>query len=85
MNTTTRRILLALGAALLVGGWGTTRYAYTELETMATESLGQAQLWATGLDPYLYPTRNIYIGGIVGMATGAGLIGFGAIATKKDG
>ena len=44
MNTTTRRIVLGLGAALLVGGWGVIHYA------------DQRQLvFTTPLAEYLWP------------------------------
>jgi len=54
MNILTRRILIWLGAALLVGGLG-------------PQLVGPIQL-----------------AGVVSMALGAGLIGFGAIRTDKE-
>ena len=53
MTTNRRRLMLGIGAALLVGGWGAIRYAD-------------------------------FIGGVLSMAVGAGLIGFAALRPTND-
>lgn len=60
-----RRLLtLGIGAALLVGGWGAARYAVEQQKAYAYyRSDVECQ-------------QTIYIGGFVGMAVGAGLMGF---------
>ncbi len=80
MTMNRRRLILAFGAALLVGGWGATQYAAQQQKiygrtsqyvTIATAD-ASGQKWVPG-ESY---GQSIYIGGIVGMAVGAGLIGF---------
>ena len=78
-----RRIVLGLGAALLVGGWGTTRYADEQQQTEPGIRNGKLALWvsgeAFGRETRVIPSRVIYGTGIIGMAIGAGLIGFGIL------
>ena len=70
-----RRFFLGLGAFLLVGGWGTTRFAaqhdqnwYRYLGSKAYRSPAEV-VWDRSLG-------DVYIIGVVGMAIGAGFIGF---------
>lgn len=79
-NNTVRRIVLGIGAALLIGGWGMTRYAHDRQQTMG--SLG-VSVWIGSLeDPNYAPMagQTIYVVGVLGMALGAGVIGFAALA-----
>ncbi len=70
MNTRTRRTLIGVGAALLVGGWGMTQFAVNELAS--------GYYWC-------HSTRHYFqMAAVVPMALGAGLIGFGAIRTNKE-
>ncbi len=64
-----RRLLIALGAVLLVGGWGITRYAQ--------------QGWWIGLPIDDRQTTGwIFGAGVLTMTIGAGLIGF-AVLPKR--
>ncbi len=71
MSVWIRRTLIGVGAALLVGGWGITGWVREGL-LLAHENSTMAQF------------MNAYIAGVVSMALGAGLIGFGAIRTNKE-
>ena len=78
-----RRIVLGLGAALLVGGWGMCGYA-KQHDKLGT--LGRAQI-----DALPHTTRwdrdyaATYRYGIAAMAVGAGLIGFAVLrSTTRD-
>lgn len=78
-----RRLMLGLGAALLVGGWGTTRYADEQQQTVSVSTRGQkSNLWSEGRGG-LVASKTIYAGGVLSMALGAGLIGF-AIPRPRD-
>ena len=68
--------MLAIGAALLVGGWGTTRYVH-EQQQGRTE--WKYQVWFGDPDHGHMASRVIYGGGVLGMAIGAGLIGFAVL------
>ncbi len=74
-----RRLVLGIGAALLIGGWGATRYAAQQQSTFppvgGRRTIGIYSPWHAG---ELYG-QTIYIGGVVSMAVGAGLIGFAAL------
>ena len=76
MNILKQRILFGLGAALLVGGWGGTRFANKQQQTVPA-GLGRELRWSRY-------DEDIYRNGVVAMALGAGLIGFGAIRTRKE-
>lgn len=71
--------MLGVGAALLVGGWGITRYA-DEQQSIYTGAGSYARLdgWDEGLES-LPASKTIYAAGVVTMAIGAGLIGFSAL------
>ncbi len=113
MNTWIRRTLIGVGAALLVGGWGTTRYygnpklskAYRELvaefvqiiEDGAARRGTRAGARARDVNAdkeivrvsakdimALMELGSTYTTGVWLMASGAGLIGFGAIRTNKE-
>ena len=74
MKLTTRRIILGIGAALLVGGWGMTRYAVlfsSNAEVMVAIWEGYVVDWP--------PMKLTFTAGIVTMTIGAGLLGFGAL------
>ena len=71
----TRRILIGVGAALLVSGWATTRYS---------EQFEESNLRSGA---YLHPTtasQCVFLVGILGMALGAGFIGFAVLPTSRD-
>lgn len=72
-----RRLTLALGAALLVGGWGTTKYA-SRPERLAVRVRFVPE---NVVIPVVRDTayRPVYIGGVAAMAVGAGLIGFAVL------
>ncbi len=70
MKTTTRRIMLALGAALLVGGCGLIFGGPVHVERHPGKNV---------------TVRAYSIPGTVTMAVGAGLIGFAVIKTKNEG
>ncbi len=84
-----RRLMLAIGAALLVGGAGTAYYGvlqrtsgYTTSRPLFRSGGGRTSTRHAGdpVDPYFF------IGGLVGMALGAGLIGFAVLrpTNRKD-
>ncbi len=80
MNTWTQRTLIGVGAALLVGGWGTTQYAHEERQSVAASADAERVVnWKT-----LAGISSIYTTGVVFMALGAGLMGFGATRTNKE-
>ena len=84
-----RRLLIALGAVLLVGGWGVTQFIHEEqmaIPMRNEDSLPRLKRWYTGTvtGPYKAPRgRVIYRAGVLGMALGAGLIGFGVFPKKE--
>ena len=66
-----RRIMLGLGAALLVGGWGMTQRTVHILSHESVERMTRyAKQSGSKFDD------DIFLGGVVTMAIGAGLIGF---------
>ena len=68
----TRQIVLGVGAALLVGGWGATRYAIQSYEAFReTYQTVVSQVWSHWQEH----DRPIFIRGIISMTVGAGLIG----------
>ena len=71
-----RRVALGLGAALLVGGWGLTRYAETQQQTDQAGA-PRRRIWVGTFDAKVPASRSYYAGGIAGMAIGAGLLGLG--------
>ena len=80
-----RRLLLGIGAALLIGGWGTTRYAHEQVSLRQSQETVSEILRSTGWhkgtkrsdsETRTIPTKHIYAAGVIGMALGAGLIGF---------
>ncbi len=81
MNTRTRRTLICVGAALLLGGWALTGYADEQQQTVPVGTR-RAHLWVGSSGPVA--SRTFYMTGVVSMALGAGLIGFGAIRTNKE-
>ncbi len=69
-----RRLTLAIGAVLLVGGWGTCGYAkqHDQVGTLGRariDALPHTTLWDREY-------AAVYLGGVAAMAIGAGLIGF---------
>ena len=89
MKVVTRRWILGIGGALLIGGWGITRYAHERADVLP-ERVG-ISLWfgewpkyvtrdyeenVWGPWPYGLATRSIYIAGALSMTLGAGLVGF---------
>ncbi len=80
MKLVTRRWILGVGTALLVGGWGMTRYAHERLMTYPSD-IGQrdrhSRQWAWD------DSSGIFAGGVVMMTLGAGTIAF-AIPRPRD-
>ena len=92
MKTNTRRILLGIiGAALVVGGWGLTRYADEQQQVVSpgeTTNDARIKVWADGwywVRDSLLASRLIFGGGVLSMAIGAGLIGFALLRDRPDG
>lgn len=84
MNNTIRRIILCLGAALLVGAWGLTRYAAQhDIKTNITGKTGSYSLDGTITTVWDREFSNTKLKGVGAMALGAGLIAF-AIPRPKD-
>ena len=83
MNTKLRRTMFGLGAALLVGGWGTTRYADEQQQAVRSGDSRRYVAWIRGLSGDI-PTKTIYMTGVLSMALGAGLIGLAALRTNKE-
>ncbi len=79
-----RRAGFAIGFALLVGGWGTTRYADEQQQSIKQQY--RIRAWLSGRYGERYqwgderflpmPTCKIYQTGVVSMAFGAGFVGF---------
>ena len=70
--------MVGVGAVLLAGGWGLTGYAKEQ-----QAAFGHArQIWEEGF--HVVASRTVYVTGVVSMALGAGLIGFGAIGMRKE-
>ena len=87
MTMRRRRLMLGIGAALLVGGWGATRYVVQQQRSFGSEARRERGVvhyprW----DPGASYGQAIYIGGFVSMAIGAGLIGFAVLrpTNRKD-
>ncbi len=72
-----RRLTVGIGAALLVGGWGATRYADQQVQA------GTGLIWLEGYQEsygtYTPPGHLVCAAGVVSMAVGAGLIGFAVL------
>ena len=72
MRLKLRRILVAIGLVLLIGGWGMTQYAGARQESMSQRNRAKAWMGEAG---YVSGTR-MYAGAILGMAVGAVLVVF---------
>ena len=82
MKLVTRRWILGVGAALLVGGWGMTRYAHERLMTYPT-SIAVGRGFDQPRQRAWDDSGGIFAGGVVMMAVGAGTIAF-AIPRPRD-
>ena len=73
------RLTLGISAALLIGGWGATRYADEQQQAFANTGPmpHKAVMWVEGQDEWIGPSRTIFRAGVICMAIGAGLIGLG--------
>ena len=80
-----RRWILGVGAALLVGGWGRTRYAHERLMTYPTSIGERGTLSMYSRQRHWDDSGGIFTGGVVMMALGAGLIGFAFLHDRSDG
>ena len=77
-----RRALLGIGAALLVGGWGCTRYADSRQEAVASGKAEPIGVWqgervkASALvgKPNFVPGRTLYRTGILCMGIGVAVV-----------
>ena len=90
MTRAIRRWMLGIGAALLIGGWGMTRYADARQLAMDNQRQPALRLWtgryrspSSWLPNTNVASRTIFGSGVVAMAVGAGLIGF-AIQRPRD-
>ena len=72
-----RRLMLAIGAAWLVGGWGSMQYAVQD--SIRSDSLGLTMWHRDGASWIPWGGGAVYKGGVISMAVGAGLIGFGVL------
>lgn len=79
MTIIRRRLMLGIGAALLVGGWGATRFAHEQQQSFSADGWRQ-HVWTTKTHIRLVgPSQVIYGAGVISMALGAGLIGFAVL------
>ena len=82
VGTIIRPMLLGVGAMLLVGGWSVTQFAAEQQRNI--ESSAKMGFWLAGHGPgemtRIPSGRTIYLLGMVGMAVGAGVMGFGLAA-----
>ena len=76
MRRANRRWMLGIGAALLIGGWGMTRYAHERLMTYPTSVGERGRLSTYSRQRNWDDSGGIFAGGVVMMAVGAGLLGF---------
>lgn len=83
MNNTKRRIVLGLGAALLVGGWGVMQFVKEKQQSTTTRADRREFVWHGGDDEIL-SSRIMFTSSIVSMTIGAGLIAFSLIKTKES-
>ncbi len=77
MTTNRRRLMLAIGAVLLIGGWGTCGYAkrHDQVGTLGRariDAIPHTTVWDRDF-------AKTYLYGIAAMAIGAGLIGFAVL------
>ncbi len=83
MTMTRRRLMLAIGAAWLVGGWGSMQYAVQN--SIRSDSLGLTMWHRDSASWIPWGGGAVYNGGGIIMALGAGLIGFAALRpTTRD-
>jgi hypothetical protein len=77
-----RRALLGMGAVLLIGGWGCTRYADSQLEAVASGKAESVAIWDgervkastwVGKQDFI-PGKNLYQTGILCMGIGAAVL-----------
>ena len=89
MKLVTRRWILGVGTALLVGGWSMTRYAHEQQQSGSEGQVSSYYMWIYG-PPGKAGTshmagKTIFGTGGVAMAVGAGLIGFAFLRDRSDG
>ena len=75
------RITIALGAALLVGGWGTIQYAREQQQAVSVDHMTRVDFWIgyEMPEPGILPGRWVFAAGVLAMAMGAGLLGFALV------
>lgn len=80
-----QRIALAIGLALLVGGWSLIGYAKAQQQTASIDRGTRYELWTSGRFTNTnrgetlygsYPSRIYYASGCVMMIVGAGLFAY---------
>lgn len=71
--------MLGIGAALLVGGWGAIRYADQAHRIFGTAANYNVRVW----NHWVEDNRPVFVGGVLSMAVGAGLIGFAVLRPTK--
>ncbi len=81
MSSAARRIVLGIGAALLVGGWGLTRYVDARQAAIAAAENESVTAWvgertkvATYARGGLISGRTAYLIGVIGMSLGAVIV-----------
>ena len=79
MKSFIRRLLLTVGAVLLIGGWGMTRYAHEQRQS-ESEGLDSYFMWFYNppgkAGSSHVASKTIFGGGVVAIAAGAGMISF---------
>ena len=73
MTMNRRRLMLAIGGLLLVGGWGVTRYADEQQQAINSGPRPVFNGWASARIGAIYGT------GVLSMTVGAGFIGFAVL------
>ena len=83
MKLITRRIILGVGAALLVGGWASTQYAQHRAKPYPVSA--DLEILQGAMDA-MKKSNTTFRSGVLAMALGAGLIGFGVLrGESKEG
>ena len=78
--TSFNRFRLAVGAALVVGGWGTTQYARAQQESVKTDDGTRTLVWlgknrenSRLTDWYPVGSHSIFAGGVIAMMLGSAI------------
>ncbi len=90
MGFLNRRVMIGFASAMLVGGWGATRYAGQQQQLVEP---GKERLlaWrgeskgARKAGVVLPASRTVYASGLITMAFGAGVLGFQVLSRRGGG